>query len=610
VPRNVPLRRSLLVRMLATSVLIALCSIAATAWLAVQSTTKAIQQAQGQALANDAKIYDALVGYAATHRDWGEAGPTVQKLAARTGRQITLTTTDRVPILRSSTVPKTQPLPQKESAVVDPLHTDPDLQPGVDVRIDPRVKGPYRLSLVDREKQQIIAGKVVSCLTENAQKFGRPNAFQDLAGYAYVNLSGNWQADLYLEKFDKYCGVDQLARPAATERRLLGQLTRYLDACLDRKKRGPVKVIIIPLDRQYMPSQRLYGDQEVQDCLDTGRRRQLRPYVAPAALLFIRTSEGVSSSRFNLSRSNITKIAGAAALVLLVTITVTVLVGARLVRPLRALTAAATHPTEANARVPVNGHDEIAVLATALNKLSERREQADAQRTAMVSDVAHELRTPLTNIRSWLEAAEDGLATPASDPALAGALLREALQLQHIIDDLQDLAVAEATGLRLSPEAIPVAELLTQVITAHRGKAETRDVTLTAHAPGNLQVSADPVRLRQALGNLVSNAIRYTPAHGTVSVVGREDADEIIISVVDDGTGINEEDLPHVFDRFWRADRSRSRATGGSGLGLAIVRQIAQAHGGSVSVASSHGKGSSFTLHLPNRQPVPEPPVT
>jgi signal transduction histidine kinase len=173
------------------------------------------------------------------------------------------------------------------------------------------------------------------------------------------------------------------------------------------------------------------------------------------------------------------------------------------------------------------------------------------------------------------------------------------LQLQAIIDDLQDLAVAEATGLRLSPERLPVGELLAQVITAHGGKAEEGRVRLTAAAPERLELTADPVRLRQALGNLVANAIRYTPPDGSVSLIAGMDGDEVLISVTDEGAGIADEDLPHVFDRFWRADRSRSRDTGGSGLGLAIVRQIAEAHAGSVTVTSRVGAGSTFTLRLP-----------
>jgi len=599
VSRSVPLRRSLLIRLLATSVLIALCSIAATAWLAVQTTTRAIQEAQGQALSDDAKIYDSLVGYAATHPAWAGVGPTVTKLAALTGRRITLTTADRTPIARSSTAPER--LPQSESAVVDALNTDVALQPGTAVRIDPRAVGPYRLTPAKREAQQGLAVLNLNCLykTGNGQNLpGSPLLTKDLAGYISINYRELRIDAANAAKIMASCSAPRLPVASSAEAKALASLTQSVSTCLKQRKHAVVD-LAVPYDREYLPSQRFSEDRTVQDCLDAGRRQQLRSYVAPAALLFVSSPGGVSQTRFNLSGGNLARIVGVAAVVLLITVAVTALVGARLVRPLRALTAAAQHPTEHHARMPVAGRDEIGVLAMALNNLTERRERAEQQRTEMVSDVAHELRTPLTNIRSWLEAMEDGLASPASDPALTGALLREALQLQAIIDDLQDLAVADAAGLRLAPELLTVDEVLAQVITAHGGQAEAGGISLTADASDHLEVIADPVRLRQALGNLVSNAIRYTPPAGSVSLVGRRDGDEVVISVLDDGAGIAPEDLPHVFDRFWRADRSRSRETGGSGLGLAIVRQIAEAHAGSVTVTSSVGHGSCFSLRLP-----------
>jgi two-component system sensor histidine kinase BaeS len=266
---------------------------------------------------------------------------------------------------------------------------------------------------------------------------------------------------------------------------------------------------------------------------------------------------------------------------------------------LRALTAAARHPTDPHARVEVTGRDEIGALATAFNDLSDRRQRAEEQRQAMVRDVAHELRTPLTNIRAWLEAAEDGLAGPESDPALASALLREALQLQHMIEDLQDLAAADAGELRLRPDQVRVKDLLGQLITAHEGNADAAGITLRARTLGDPVLTADPVRLHQALANLVSNAVRYTARGGAVTVRASEDAGDVVFEVADTGVGIAAEDLPHVFDRFWRADRSRTRDTGGSGLGLAIVRQIAEVHGGAVAVESTIGQGSRFSLRLP-----------
>jgi two-component system, OmpR family, sensor histidine kinase BaeS len=223
----------------------------------------------------------------------------------------------------------------------------------------------------------------------------------------------------------------------------------------------------------------------------------------------------------------------------------------------------------------------------------------EALRKTMVSDIAHELRTPLSNVRGWLEAVEDGLSR--ADETLVSSLLEEALLLQHIIDDLQDLAMADAGQLRLHPEDVRLQELLAQVAAAYGARAEEAGVTLTVRVEGDVELHADPVRLRQAVGNLVGNAVRHTPRGGTVAVHGRRDGEQVSIDVTDTGVGIDPPDLPHVFDRFWRAEKSRTREAGGSGLGLAIVRKLAETHGGTVTVASEPGRGATFTLGLPAR---------
>lgn len=215
----------------------------------------------------------------------------------------------------------------------------------------------------------------------------------------------------------------------------------------------------------------------------------------------------------------------------------------------------------------------------------------------MVSDIAHELRTPLSNIRGWLEATEYGLIDP--DPALFGSLIEEAVLLQHVIGDLQDLATADAGELRLDRGPVPVAALLAQARAAHRARAEGAGIAVTVSCPDELELDADPVRLRQAVDNLVINALRHTPSGGAVVLRGCREGGEVVIAVEDSGTGIGAEDLPYVFERFWRAEKSRSRQTGGSGLGLAIVRKLAEAHGGTAGVASVPGRGSTFTLRIP-----------
>ena len=591
-------------RLLGASVLVAVCSIGATAWLAVTSTSHAIEQQQEQSLSADTDIYNTLLGYAAAHPNWNTVGPTLASLAASTGRRVTLTTTARQPIADSARA-EFSPLPSNASAVVDPLSMDTALaSASVSTRIDPQVVGPYQLTAEERTTLDQTATTIIKCLQgygQTAQVVTAPNGRPSIAA-----------DDAYsIELLSTHCSTSTLDDATPTEASALDQLDALVDACLNRQ----AIPIVVRLDLHYgwsskkiVTSQGGTGTkspgaepadhtQSIESCIYSGRQQQLAPYVAPAALLFITSTSGAPASHFDLSGTNTRRIAEVAALVLAVTIAVTALVGARLIAPLRALTEAARNPTEPHARVPVTGSDEIGNLAAALNDLSERRERIEEQREAMVSDVAHELRTPLSNIRGWLEAVEDGVAD--ADPELVSALLQEALLLQHIIDDLRDLAAADADTFRLHLETVRVRDVIGQVVAAHREGAHAAGVALRTWTDGDPELSADPIRLRQAVGNLVSNAIRHTPRGGAVSVSASCLTEELVIEVRDTGGGIGSEDLPRVFDRFWRAEKSRSRHTGGSGLGLAIVRQLTEAHGGTVTAESTIGAGSTFTLRLP-----------
>jgi two-component system sensor histidine kinase BaeS len=597
VARSVPLRRSLLIRLLATSVLVALGSIVASAWLATQTTTRAIQREQGQVLSKDIRIYSALLDYATDHPRWDGVDPTVKTLAAETGQRIILTTADRQLIVDSAGRPNpiAEVAPRQSSAVVDPLHVDNYLTSDSGAnQIDPRALGPYRLSKAETSHFPKILDDVSSCMLQ----YGDPAEVTHLPnGRPVVKVIPIPDPDDATKYALVVANCAKPLAPTGNEKRALGQLNQSIENCLAAQGIGPVRVGL-----DFSPVDRSQNSPRVQRCIDSSRRGQLAGYVAPPALLFAGTPDPPSGARFQLTRANAIRIAGVTALVLLLTVLVTVAVGARLIRPLRALADAVRNPNDQQLRVPVHRTDEIGYLAHAFRDLSEHRQQAEAQRKAMVSDIAHELRTPLNNIRGWLEAAEDGVAT--IDRSLTSSLLEEALLLQHVIDDLQDLAEAEAGELQLHLETVTIADLLEQVASAQRANSETAGVLLTTQVDGVLEAEADPVRLRQAVGNLVSNAVRHSPPGQSVTVRAHRTGNHLLLEVADHGSGIAPDELPHVFDRFWRAEKSRSRQTGGSGLGLAIVRQMIRAHGGEVSVTSTPGMETVFTIDLPDA-PIP-----
>ncbi|AZQ39672.1 HAMP domain-containing histidine kinase [Streptomyces cyaneochromogenes] len=599
--RRIPLRKRLLVRLLIATVLIAVCSVAATAWLAVETTTRALREEQGQVLAEDMDVLARLSGYAATHPDWRGVEKTVRELSARTGRRIALTTTDRTTIADSA--PAGTSLPPRAAATVDPLHIDTYTERGAQRGgVDPRVVGPYRVTDEERAKLEKLAHTRQRCFARNGYEV---TVVQTPSGRPVVtDHDGPVAGGLVPDE----CADGLLNTPTPTENKALADLSERARKCLDRRGLNPGSQPFVTVDvtEKRLGTRYLLGKtkgtddrtavREADRCVDESRRAQLDPYVAPVAELFLGGGD-TTAVRFDMSPANKAKVVGAAGLVLAVTVAVTAVVATRLVRPLRALTEAAQQPPELHVRVPVTTRDETGILAAAFNELAERRERLEAQRKAMVSDIAHELRSPLTNIRGWLEVTRDGVVDPA--PALLDSLHEEALVLQRVIDDLQDLAAADAGALRLHREPVRADELLHQVAAAHRVAADSAGVTLRTAAEGTPWLDADPVRMRQALGNLVSNALRHTPADGTVTLAARRDGDDVVLSVTDTGAGIAPADLPYVFDRFWRAEKSRSRRTGGSGLGLPIVRHLVAAHQGTVEAASEPGAGSVFTLRLP-----------
>jgi signal transduction histidine kinase len=271
----------------------------------------------------------------------------------------------------------------------------------------------------------------------------------------------------------------------------------------------------------------------------------------------------------------------------------------RILGPVEALTAAVRkmESGDLSQRVPVRSSDEIAELTRAFNGMAESLEENEASRKRLLGDVAHELRAPLTNLQCQIEAVRDGLAAP--DDAAMRSLHEETLLLGRLVNDIQDLALAEAGRLPLHPERVHTPAAVDSALNAVAPLAQERGVALRTSAAGSPDVHADPARLAQILRNLLANAIAATPPGGSIEVGGGAEDGMAWIAVTDTGRGISPEHLPRVFDRFYRADQDRARATGGAGLGLSIVKQLVEAQGGHVAVESEVGRGSTFRFTLP-----------
>ncbi len=574
-------------RLLAVSLLVVLCAVLATAWLVVRSTTSQLRQELGQGIGYDARIYEEVLGYAAAHTTWSGVRPLLAELRGITGRQITLTREDGT--FLASSEGKRPELPARRSALVSPLGIEGFLSSGQpdESGIDRRALGPYRLTAAEHRMlssrflnaQRCMTGQGIA-VTADTTGAGRPTLTPLFTSAEVVSAQ---LAECY-----RRSGADLVTR---TESAALAQLTALTNVCLVGRAAEPVVTVLPGFVWQPTGTARPAAGQ-AEECVAKSRKEQLAPYVAPPAYLYVTGPARTAGTVVDLSRAGTLRVAGVAGLVLAVAVAVTLLVGVRMSRPLRALTSAVEGGAS---HLPVRSRDEIGRLTAAFNDLSERRESAERQRRAMVSDIAHELGTPLTTIRAWLQAARDGVAE--AGPELLDLLADEAELLRHVVDDLRDLAAADAGRLRLHPELVYVNELLAQVVAAHGGRAG--GVTIALETAGDPEAELDPVRVRQAVGNLLSNAVRHSPPGATVTVRSHLDGGDLVIEVADAGTGIAADDLPHVFDRFWRADKSRNRATGGSGLGLAIVRNLAEAHGGSVTATSRLGHGSTFTLRLP-----------
>lgn len=272
----------------------------------------------------------------------------------------------------------------------------------------------------------------------------------------------------------------------------------------------------------------------------------------------------------------------------------------RISAPVKALAVAATRLGKGDLaqRVAIKDKGEIGELAEAFNAMASELEHSDKIQRNMIADIAHELRTPLTNIRGYLEAISDRVVQP--DAGTIASLNEEAALLSRLVSDLQELSLAESGALKFDRRVQDIGSVLKQTVETKRPAATAKGPMLTdAIQPDLPLVNIDAQRISQVLRNLLENAIAHTESGGSITVSAEKQDNLIAVAVTDTGEGIAAEDIPHLFERFYCVDRSRTRTTGGSGLGLKIAKRLVEAHGGTITVRSEPGKGNCFNFTIP-----------
>ncbi len=270
-----------------------------------------------------------------------------------------------------------------------------------------------------------------------------------------------------------------------------------------------------------------------------------------------------------------------------------------LLRPIRDLTQATQALTlgKRGEQIAVRSGDELGKLSAAFNQMSTDLVRAENARRQMTADVAHDLRTPLTVLSAYIESLGEGVLQPT--PERFEIMQTEVDHLSHLVEDLMTLAKADAGEITLKRQPVALVDLLNRAVKTHFLQADTKRIKLTYQAESTLpMLRLDEQRMAQVLSNLVSNAIRHTSNEGQISLVASHAGDNVRLSISDTGEGILPEALPFIFDRFFRADKSRTATDEESGLGLAIAKSLVEAHGGNISVASQVGIGTTFTILL------------
>jgi len=289
---------------------------------------------------------------------------------------------------------------------------------------------------------------------------------------------------------------------------------------------------------------------------------------------------------------------------IIASIALAIVLSRMIARPLAEIGAAARQLAggDLSIRVPRAAPDELASLADSFNQMAAELEESERQRRDIIANTAHELRTPLTNLEGYLEAIRDGVILP--DQQTYESLLEETERLTRLARSLDDLALGDAAHKTAHPVEVDLATQLYAAAELARPVFEARRLTLERRWPQPLPARADPDQFAQVLANLLQNAARYAPEGGTVTLIAEPRYDTVLVSLSNSGEGIPAEDLPHVFERFYRVEKSRDRALGGAGIGLAIVKQLVEGWGGRVGAESASG-WTRFWFSLPQGGATP-----
>jgi len=314
--------------------------------------------------------------------------------------------------------------------------------------------------------------------------------------------------------------------------------------------------------------------------------------------LMVRAGQSAEHAKQMYDASVTSVVIAAAAVAALASVGLALLMARMLAKPLAGIGAAARRIADGDyaARVPRDGPEQFASLADSFNQMAASLERQESMRRDFIANAAHELRTPLTNIQGYLEALRDGVIT--ADRATYESLHEEADRLVRLSRSLDSLAEGDARTSLPAPSAIDLAVAVRSALDLAAPSIERAGLRLIAEIPTTLPARADPDGLAQVLANLLSNAVRYTPTGGTVTVRAERRPDDLLVTVANTGDGIPPDDLDRVFERFYRVEKSRDRARGGAGIGLAVVTQLVEASGGRVG-AESGGGSTRFWFSLP-----------